>query len=195
MSTSASLRTLLAALMHTACSTGFVVEGDLAATVDAGAPLDAAALLDAAAGPDLATGCTSGEFWNANNAPGPEMHPGRACIQCHHDENSTSGDGDAPIFSFAGTVYPTLGEPDDCYGGPPGVVVEVTDARGKVYSVPVNQQGNFDFTDDSFAYPLTARVLAGGRERTMRKPVDSGDCNGCHSREGAEDAEGRIVAP
>lgn len=163
--------------------------------MDAGVPLDLASP-DLVARTDLHTGCQSGEFWNPNFAPGPEMFPGRVCIQCHVDENIATGEGDAPIFSFAGTVYRAIDEPNDCNGtAARGAEVEVTDARDRVFKATVNAQGNFNFTDGSFTYPLRARVLFQGRERRMMDPVKSGDCNACHTAAGFEGAPGRIILP
>ena len=38
------------------------------------------------------------------------MRPGHACITCHTQED------EGPVFAFAGTVYPTGHEPNECYG-------------------------------------------------------------------------------
>ena len=43
--------------------------------------------------------------------------------------------------------------------------------------------------------PYTAKVLFGGRVREMIERQTDGDCNGCHTEDGAKDAPGRIVLP
>ena len=62
--------------------------------------------------------------------------PGAACIQCH-------GRREGPRFSIAGTVYPTLHEPDLCYGadGIGGAQVKITGANGQ--TLTPNATGNF----------------------------------------------------
>lgn len=140
--------------------------------------------------------CTSGMMWNVNNQEGPDMRPGNACITCHADTNATSGDADAPIFSFAGTLFATAHEPNDCIApGPAGAKVELTDANGKVVVVEPNATGNFSYEADDFAYPYTAKVLYQGRERAMTAPQKDGDCNSCHTPEGINGAPGRILLP
>src|SRR5262249_47471344 len=46
--------------------------------------------------------CTSNRFWTGGNDGSSRMHPGDACIACHE-----SARGEAPTFTFAGTVYPS----------------------------------------------------------------------------------------
>jgi len=41
----------------------------------------------------------------------------------------------------------------------------------------------------------TARVVRGDQERVMLSPQMDGDCNSCHTENGANGAPGRIVAP
>jgi len=157
-------------------------------------------LADPFAGASL---CSSGTLLDPNYQPSPEMAPGRACISCHVEENTASGEeGDAPVFTFAGTVYPTGHEPDDCSGAPAaGAVVELTDARGMTSSSVVNAGGNFYGQLAGFAFPYTARLTFNGKTRVMQKPQRSGDCNACHTRDGtdivdaAQPAPGRIVLP
>ena len=70
------------------------------------------------------------------------MGPGRACISCHADSNAASGENDAPIFAFAGTVYPTAHEPIDCIAsGSEGAEIEITDAMGRVFTEVANPGG------------------------------------------------------
>ena len=125
------------------------------------------------------------------------MAPGRACIGCHADANAASGDGDAPLFAFAGTVFSSEHEPDDCVAaGGAGAVVELTGAHGAVIRAVANASGNFyyDRADDDppLALPYTARVHDAGGTRVMVTPQTSGDCNACHTAAGQNGARGRI---
>jgi hypothetical protein len=116
------------------------------------------------------------------------MHPGVACIQCHETDRG-------PRLTIAGTVYPTAHEPDDCDGvGSGGVEVDITDAAGNVFRIPVNAAGNF-YTSEQVTTPFNAKVLAGGREIAMTAAQTSGDCNSCHTVQGANSAPGRLTAP
>lgn len=135
--------------------------------------------------------CTSNRTWTRGNHGSSSMRPGAACIQCHD-----SGEGEAPHYEVAGTVYPTAHEPDDCYGAT-GSQVVITDAAGNVFTVPVNSAGNFYLSgrNGSIRPPYTAKVVSGSKTRVMAGPQTDGDCNGCHSEQGAQKAPGRIMAP
>lgn len=140
--------------------------------------------------------CSSGTLIDPDEQPSEVMAPGRACIGCHVAENTASGDGDAPVFAFAGTVYPTGHEPDDCAGsGAAGAVVEITDARGKTFQAAVNAGGNFALEVPDVARPVTARVTFQGRTRRMDEPPVHGDCNGCHTQAGTTTVPGGRLAP
>jgi hypothetical protein len=130
--------------------------------------------------------CLSGMKWTGGDEGSPEMHPGRSCVDCH-------ATGEGPRFTIAGTVYRQLGEPNDCYGAA-GVVVQVTDARGKVLRLTTNLAGNF-FARAAVSFPLSAKVLFKGRESGMATRQQTGNCARCHTAEGANGAPGRIVAP
>ena len=130
--------------------------------------------------------CTSGSFWT--NGEGPTMRPGEACIACHTAQRG-------PSFAVAGTVYPTAHEPDDCNGASSGAVVVITDAQGMVYELAVNAAGNFYLENATLALPFTAKVVVNGVERAMSASQTSGDCNSCHTQQGASSAPGRIVLP
>lgn len=81
---------------------------------------------------------------------------------------------------------------------PPGAQVSILDASGNVrLTLPVGQNGNFSLRDGrgTLANPFTAKITAGGRERSMTTPQTSGDCNSCHTADGAEGAPGRILLP
>ncbi|HSS00271.1 MAG TPA: hypothetical protein VLM79_24605 [Kofleriaceae bacterium] len=144
---------------------------------------------------DGPTVCTSGRMWTGGNSESPLMHPGRACIACHA---TTGGDvverhGEAPRFTIAGTAYPTGHEPDDCNGAT-SASVEITDANQKVTTLPVNAAGNF-FTTSAVAFPIHVALVANGKRRAMSASPPRGDCNGCHTEAGANQAPGRITLP
>ncbi len=152
---------------------------------------------DAAPGVDAAPVCTSGVHVDANRQPGADMMPGHTCIACHAAENAASGEQDAPVFAFAGTVYPSVHEPDLCAGtDAAGAQVVVTDARGRTIAATVNQVGNFFAdADEAFAPPFRAEVRFAGRTRAMQHVQSDGDCNGCHTVDGTAGAPGRIALP
>lgn len=131
--------------------------------------------------------CTSGTAWTGGNAGSPTMNPGMACINCH-----ASG-GEGPLFSIAGTLYPTVNEPDLCNGAG-GATVMITGADGQTLTLTANAAGNF-FSEVPIATPFAAKVVFEGRERAMAAHQTSGDCNGCHTQNGANGAPGRIVLP
>ena len=112
------------------------------------------------------------------------MRPGAACPNCHS-------------FTVAGTVYPTLHEPNNCNGINGNTMtmnVVITDANGNVHTIPVNSVGNF-YSRANIRRPFRAKVIAGGTERAMVLPQMNGACNSCHTPLGANAAPGRIMAP
>ena len=132
--------------------------------------------------------CTSGTTYRSGHSM--RMRPGNACIDCH-----TSQDG--PLFTAAGTVYPTAHEPDNCNGAQGaalGATVVITGADGRVTRLAVNDQGNFA-TQTAIALPYTAKVVVGAKERVMRSAQTNGDCNSCHSVNGSNGAPGRVMMP
>jgi hypothetical protein len=118
------------------------------------------------------------------------MNPGRACISCH------AGNGEAPQFTIAGTVYPTGHEPDLCNGanGTNGARVVIVDASNRTVTLTPNAVGNF-YSTTAITAPYTAKVTYQGRERIMPAAQTSGDCNACHTQNGANGAPGRITLP
>lgn len=135
--------------------------------------------------------CTSGAMWTHGDIGSSFMHPGRACIDCH------ATDRRAPTFSFAGTIYPSGHEPDDCNGVngfDQDVHVVVTDATGAVQDVQINDVGNF-YGLDAVTLPITAELRYQGRVRAMTTPAASGDCNSCHTDAGTNAAPGRLLVP
>jgi hypothetical protein len=109
------------------------------------------------------------------------MRPGDACRACHS------------TFTIGGTVYPTLHEPLNC-NGKTGVQVVITPASGTAVTLTTNAAGNF-YSTAKIATPYTAKVVSGGVERAMMASQTSGDCNSCHTQNGAQNAPGRIIVP
>ena len=134
--------------------------------------------------------CTSKMNWTGGNNGSALMNPGRACISCH------ANNGEAPQFTLAGTLYPTGHEPDLCDGvnGTTGARVVITDANNRTITLTPNAAGNFTYTG-ALATPYLASVTYQGRERIMPAGQTSGDCNACHTQNGANGAPGRITLP
>lgn len=147
------------------------------AGTDGGKPSDAAAEVV----------CSSAKYWEAGTPPGETMHPGKRCIACH---SATGG----PSFQFAGTVFKTLHEPDDCNGLAKNVSVLVIDAEGVSHTLAVNEAGNFKRVS-AMPMPYRAMVVSGSSIHEMKTPQTDGDCNGCHTEQGKNGAPGRITAP
>ena len=134
--------------------------------------------------------CTSGKTWTGGNEGAREMNPGMACIHCH----SSSDEG--PGFSVAGTIYPTVREPDLCYGvgSSSGAQIVITGADGRTMTLAPNGSGNF-YSEAPVALPYNAKVVTSAGERAMVASQTSGDCNSCHTQVGANGAPGRIMLP
>ena len=133
------------------------------------------------------TVCTSGTSWVKGTPASALMLPGKACIACH---SATGG----PSLTIAGTVYPTLHEPDSCNGASGGgLTVLLIDATGKSHTMPVNAAGNFTRVT-SIPMPYKAMIVDGTKTREMKTAQTDGDCNGCHSEQGNH-SPGRIMAP
>jgi mono/diheme cytochrome c family protein len=160
---------------------------------------------DVDAGGPVQLTCTSGTFWTEDDDEGSKlMTPGRACIACHalanrregkpKDDDDDDDDDEAPAFTAAGTLYPTLHEPEDCFGVGNGAQVIVEGADGKVLALAVNRAGNF-MTEAPMALPYRVKVVRAGKELVMKAPATSGDCNACHTSIGASEAAGRVLSP
>jgi hypothetical protein len=135
--------------------------------------------------------CTSQSFWTGGDKGSEIMHPGGVCLSCH------ATDVNAPKLAVAGTVYPTLHELVDCNGrdGTSGIAVIITDATGQeLPPIPVNEVGNFRY-EGVIAAPFQAKVVSNGKENRMSAAQTIGECNGCHTKDGANGAPGRILAP
>jgi hypothetical protein len=159
-----------------------VTDGGTPPPVDAGPPPPPDPL-------GAAPTCTSQTTWNGGTNGSSNMEPGRACITCHIQEGG-------PSFNVGGTVYPTGHEPDDCNGSAAGgAVVTVTDSKGVSASfVASSTSGNFHGSAQ-LTFPITARVTFNGKTRAMSTAVPTGDCNSCHTQNGASSAPGRITLP
>lgn len=163
--------------------------GTKTATPDAGPTpdgVDAGPMKDAAPEAASVSVCTSGVTFAPGTPSSALMQPGKACIACH----SANG---GPSFTLAGTVYPTLHEPDGCNGVPGNMSVVIVDAAGKSHTMPVNAAGNF-IRVTNLPMPYTAKVVNGPKSRVMKTPQTNGDCNSCHTERG-DHAPGRITAP
>lgn len=160
--------------------------------LNAGAPAGNCGNPDA--GP-VPTTCASGSYYQP--PPGgdgsPDMNPGQACVSCHTTQEPFRA------YYFMGTVFPGYHEADMCFAPPvSGGKVEILDASGAVvYTLTPNSAGNFYTTSRmaGLTLPYTARVTVSGRTNTMTTPQTSGDCNTCHTEQGANGAPGRIVWP
>lgn len=125
--------------------------------------------------------------WSLAQFASSLMLPGQPCVQCHEMAR-----GGARIITVGGTVFGDVHQLDDCKGVE-GVEVVVTDSLGVTRRLATNVSGNF-FTRSTLVAPFTVYVTDGTYERHMEGPAEHGDCNLCHSAEGAELAPGRIVA-
>lgn len=131
--------------------------------------------------------CTSGQS-NSRTSGGTAMHPGGMCNTCHTQK------GEGPLFTIAGTVYPTAHEPDDCFGFA-GAQVVIMDMGGNVQTtLTSNSRGNFWY-QGAIQTPYKAKVVYGGKERAMNAAQTDGECNSCHTVDGANGAPGRIYLP
>lgn len=127
--------------------------------------------------------CTSGT--TAAPAASAFMRPGGACITCHKNNGG-------PDFELAGTVYPTLHEPNGCNGVERARII-IIDATGATHEMQTNAAGNF-IRRAAIPRPYRALVVQGNRVREMKTLQTNGDCNSCHTEFGTG-SPGRIMAP
>jgi hypothetical protein len=153
------------------------------ADVSTPAAQDAGAADDAASeGGAAASGCTSQSRWAGGDAGSALMSPGTACLGCHGAR--------APVFTFAGSIYASAHEPDQCNGvAANDALLLIKAANGFKLALTINAAGNF-FTQTSLPKPYTVELRYQGRVVTKQEPQTSGDCNACHSEAG-----GRITLP
>lgn len=148
-----------------------------AGTPDAGAP----------------TTCASNVFYNQLlEPPGELMNPGLSCPTCHAANQLFY-----VAFTYAGTVMPGLHEKNTCKSPPTadGGIVEIAALDGGVFwQWEVNSSGNFR-TLDAGPSPYVARLYRGGMVKQNQTTHTSGDCNTCHTEQGANGAAGRLTFP
>jgi hypothetical protein len=134
--------------------------------------------------------CSSNLTWLFGDSLNDFMNPGKACDACHVTKGPK-----APKLAIGGTVYPTGHEPDLCISSTVGAAtIEITDKNGQVTTLKPNLSGNFS-SKTPIALPYTAKLTFNGQERVMLAPQNSGDCNSCHTQDGANGAPGRIRLP
>jgi hypothetical protein len=152
---------------------------------------------DEGAGATTVAVCSSNVFWKEADTGSEFMHPGGKCSECHAKNTM------APDLSIAGTVYPTLHEPDECNGvnsimseaGTHDVSVVITDGSGRsLPPIAVNKVGNFRY-EQKIIPPFKVKVVRGDKENKMVMSPPHGDCNACHTQAGANSAPGRITIP
>jgi hypothetical protein len=119
------------------------------------------------------------------NGNDPTMRPGGLLVVSRHGPHRRHG-------------VPTLHEPLNC-NGKSGVQVVITPASGKAITLSTNAAGNF-YSKTAVAMPFTAKVVVGGVEKRMMTAQSTGNCNLCHTQDGASQdggmrAPGRIIIP
>jgi mono/diheme cytochrome c family protein len=140
-----------------------------------------------AGAPDATSVCTSGKVYDKTTND-DLMDPGTTCVACHESKHATA------LFA-AGTIYPTLHEPDQCIGtSSSDLTVVLIGADGLSHTVAVNDNGNF-VRYTPIPTPYRAMVFRGNDVRVMQTPVTDGDCNGCHGEWANGDSPGRVMAP
>lgn len=136
--------------------------------------------------------CASGV--KTQTTKGEDMNAGRACLSCHKGK---------PSLAVAGTVFGAPDQPNSCAAVQPdgspisGAVMTITDAEGTVVDVDVRAKGNFliKTKDHKLVPPYLAKLTWEGRTVEKQVPVQSGDCNICHTQTGTKGASGRLVLP
>lgn len=198
----AALRDWVSASYQTPCPTTPPTGGSAGTASGAGTGAGGApgvVVVPPPAGPDpFAVGATCTSRTTAGGGESATMAPGQACINCHRNGGGgeDEGESEAPIFSIAGTLYPTGHEPNNCNGmnGSSGARIVITGANGVVLTLTPNSAGNFT-SQARVTAPFRAKVTYQGRERLMLSTQTNGDCNACHTQNGASLAPGRIVLP
>lgn len=123
--------------------------------------------------------------------PGPTMRPGDNCLRCHQDG---FGDPDAPVFSAAGTIFPSV-DSDHCEGVE-GVRVFLTGADGAEIALTTNEAGNFWTREPLMPQGPGPRIEFEGRTQRMARDLPGTPaCNACHSNPPVGGAPGKIFAP
>jgi hypothetical protein len=137
--------------------------------------------------------CSSGSVWKGGYGGSALMAPGTPCMAsgCH----STVG----TRMTMAGTIYGPAGlrDHDNCNGldgtSSGAAVIPFDDAGNEVVGrLQVNAAGNF-YTNRTLPPSYRVKIVAMGREFIMQTPVTDGNCNSCHTADGAAGAMGRII--
>jgi hypothetical protein len=103
----------------------------------------------------------------SSNHHGGSSNAGRDCMNCH-------GGGNAPAFTFAGTISPATAGAEVRVVGPTGTEV------GRAYS---DSSGNFwVLGGGSIPSGALTGVRNAGSTKTMTGPISAGGCNGCHGQ-------------
>jgi hypothetical protein len=108
---------------------------------------------------------------------GPSAHnAGKDCMSCHR-----TGGGDAPRFSFGGTLYDGSGK------AVAGAEVRVVDTSGKGTSVYTSNTGTF-YSGAAFAAPAHVGVRTAKASADMLSALQAtngGACSSCHCTGGS----------
>lgn len=138
----------------------------------------------------LAISCASAEESEYGFVTGPQMLPGEDCTRCHKVNSEYER---APVWTVAGTVFPSADAPADA--GVEGVSVHLLDASGSVLeTLRTNAAGNFYTARDLPAdYRVELEYL--GERIAMPCPPPSGGCAKCHDDPPIGSAPGRIFIP
>ncbi|MEO7327550.1 MAG: hypothetical protein ABI193_03155 [Minicystis sp.] len=134
--------------------------------------------------------CSTNKTWTNGDKGSVLMHPGGECNTCHSQ-------GEGPALAIAGTVMGATNDDTNC-DGVSGVTVEITDKTGQKITLLTNVAGNFSTSDHggpTITFPITAKVISGGKELAMTTPQNTGDCNTCHGAVGTNGAPGRLTVP
>jgi hypothetical protein len=101
--------------------------------------------------------------------PNGNHNAGANCQTCHN------GNGAAPLWTVAGTIY------RDLQGTAPvaGATIIVTDANGAELRLISASNGNF-YTGAAVAFPVTVVASRCPDTQPMLAAQQVGSCNGCH---------------
>ncbi len=142
-------------------------------------------------GPVMTT-CASNLTWQVTHASPGFIAPPPLSPKLHTMKHK------GPLEGFMGTVYPALHEAPLCMVStvPSGVTVEILDMAGTVrrtFTISAFSDGNFHGGTVGSPSPYRARVKLNGVVKSeMLTAQTNGDCNSCHTAQGAQGAPGRI---
>lgn len=136
----------------------------------------------------LAASSCSGSDDDLGFETGPLMRPGDDCLRCH------SADSDypqAPHWTLAGTVFPTLDARSDAGLSEARVLVSSNQGE-QLFALTTNQVGNF-YTDTPVPQGFRVAVEYQGQRIEMPCPPPAGNCGACHSLPPIGGPQGRIT--